>query len=123
MNWRFLKQIVELVPGERAAAMAVTDFPEELLADHFPSIPVTPGVLLIEMCAQLGGKLVEITASERRGVLILPFLTMVIEAKLRRLLARARSCGSRRCSRRCAKSPPSARGPFVTEARGLRPCP
>jgi len=86
MNWRFLQQIVELVPGERAAATAVTNFPEDLLADHFPGIPVTPGVLLIEMCAQLGGKLVEISASERRGVLILPFLTMVNQAKLRRFV-------------------------------------
>ena len=44
MNWRFLKQIVELVPGERAAAMAVTDFPKSfwrIISQASPSLPAS----------------------------------------------------------------------------------
>jgi 3-hydroxyacyl-[acyl-carrier-protein] dehydratase len=86
MRWTLLKEISELSPGRRAVATATTDFPEELFADHFPGIPVTPGVLLIEMCAQLAGRLVGITASQQASMLRLPFLTMVMEAKLRRFV-------------------------------------
>lgn len=86
MHWRLLEEVLELVPGKSALATARTDFPEGIFADHFPGIPVTPGVLLIEMCAQLAGKLVAITASQRAQKLRLPFLTMVIEAKLRRFV-------------------------------------
>ena len=73
--------------GTRAAGTASTNFPAELLADHFPGFPVVPGVLLIEMCAQLAGRLVEVSASHERQCLILPFLTVVNEAKLRRFVA------------------------------------
>jgi len=86
MHWRLLEEILALTPGKSALATARTDFPEEIFADHFPGIPVTPGVLLIEMCAQLAGRLVGITASQRAQQLRLPFLTMVIEAKLRRFV-------------------------------------
>jgi 3-hydroxyacyl-[acyl-carrier-protein] dehydratase len=82
MRWRFLKKITEL-SDRRAVAAASTDFPDEIFSDHFPSFPVTPGVLLIEMCAQLAGRLVEIRCSQRAGVLILPVLTIVRDAKFR----------------------------------------
>ena len=86
MHWRLLDQIVSMTPGKSAAAIARTRFPEQLFADHFPGTPVTPGVLLIEMCAQLAGRLVGITSSQRAQRLRLPFLAMVMEAKLRRFV-------------------------------------
>ncbi len=82
MRWRFLEKITEL-SGRRATAVACTDFPDELFSDHFPSFPVTPGVLLIEMCAQLAGRLVEIRCSQAAGFLVLPVLTIVRDAKFR----------------------------------------
>lgn len=86
MRWLLLKQVLELNPGSNAVALASTDFPDTLFADHFPGIPVTPGVLFIEMAAQLAGRLVGITASQRANALRLPFLSMVLEAKLRRFV-------------------------------------
>jgi 3-hydroxyacyl-[acyl-carrier-protein] dehydratase len=86
MHWRLLDEILAFDSGKSALATARTDFPEGIFADHFPGIPVTPGVLLIEMCAQLAGRLVGVTASQRAQKLRLPFLTMVIEAKLRRFV-------------------------------------
>jgi 3-hydroxyacyl-[acyl-carrier-protein] dehydratase len=87
MRWRFLERIRELVPGRSASADAATDFPEELFADHFPSFPITPGVLLTEMGAQLCGLLVQATVVTDRNLWIFPFLGQIDSAKFRALVA------------------------------------
>lgn len=83
MRWRLLERVRELVPGETARAEASTDFPEELFADHFPSFPVTPGVLLTEMGAQLSGLLVQATFLAQRGRWMFPVLGAIEGAKFR----------------------------------------
>ena len=83
MRWLLVRSIDEVLPGERIAGTAVTDLPDELFADHFPGFPVTPGVFLVEMCAQLCGKLIEATVWEQRRVWVFPILSIVQEAKFR----------------------------------------
>jgi 3-hydroxyacyl-[acyl-carrier-protein] dehydratase len=83
MHWRLLDRITELTPGKYAGAEASTSFPEELFADHFPSYPITPGVLLIEMGAQLSGLLLQATVLDAQNRWIFPFLGMVQDAKFR----------------------------------------
>lgn len=80
VHWRLLERITGL-SDKSIEAIARTDFPATLFADHFPGFPTTPGVLLLEMCAQLAGRLVEIRCSQSAGRLLLPVLTIVRDAK------------------------------------------
>jgi 3-hydroxyacyl-[acyl-carrier-protein] dehydratase len=89
MRWRLLERVTQLT-ANRAEAVARTDFPDSVFADHFPGFPTTPGVLLVEMCAQLGGRLVEIRCSQEAGFLVLPVLTIVKEARFHGFVARDR---------------------------------
>jgi 3-hydroxyacyl-[acyl-carrier-protein] dehydratase len=83
LRWQLLRSIDEVVPGERIAGRASTDFPDELFGDHFPSCPVTPGVLLVELGAQLSGFLVQATVHEQSRLWVFPVLSIIREAKFR----------------------------------------
>jgi 3-hydroxyacyl-[acyl-carrier-protein] dehydratase len=81
MRWRLLEEITQLMPGRCATAFASTRFPDELFRDHFPSYPITPGVLLLEMGTQLSGLLTQATVMESDRKWIFPMLGSVQSAK------------------------------------------
>ncbi len=83
MNWKLIDRIDEVVPFERAVGFKRLSPDLPLFADHFPSFPVIPGVLLVEMSAQLAGKLLEVSVFLERGIWIFPILSIVREAKFR----------------------------------------
>lgn len=87
MRWRLLERVRELVPGETASAEASTNFSDQLFADHFPSFPITPGVLLTEMGAQLSALLVQATMVTDRNLWVFPFLGQIEGAKFRAFVA------------------------------------
>jgi 3-hydroxyacyl-[acyl-carrier-protein] dehydratase len=60
----------------RATARAHVPADLPFLADHFPGIPVLPGSLQIELCAQIAGPLAERAAGEERWA----FLGMIRNA-------------------------------------------
>jgi len=48
MKFTLVDQVLELVPHERIVAVKSVSRAEEYLADHFPTFPVLPGVLMLE---------------------------------------------------------------------------
>jgi 3-hydroxyacyl-[acyl-carrier-protein] dehydratase len=48
MKFELVDRIVELQPGERIIATKSVSLAEEYLADHFPSFPILPGVLMLQ---------------------------------------------------------------------------
>ena len=58
-EFRFIDELIALVPGESASAVWTLKGDEEFLRGHFPGRPLLPGVIMIEALAQLGGILVQ----------------------------------------------------------------
>lgn len=56
MRFILIDRILELKPGSSIVAEKWVDPSEDYFRDHFPGFPVVPGVLLVEMMAQAGGK-------------------------------------------------------------------
>jgi 3-hydroxyacyl-[acyl-carrier-protein] dehydratase len=56
MRWLLIDKILECEPG--VSAVGVKTFPrsDEIFMDHFPGFPIVPGVLQIEMIAQMIGR-------------------------------------------------------------------
>jgi 3-hydroxyacyl-[acyl-carrier-protein] dehydratase len=55
MKFLLVDRIEELVPGRRIVAHKALSLAEEYLADHFPTFPVLPGVLMVEAMVQSAG--------------------------------------------------------------------
>lgn len=63
-EFRFIDELVELIPGSSATAVWKLKGDEEFLRGHFPGSPLMPGVLMIEALAQLGGILIQTRPGE-----------------------------------------------------------
>lgn len=66
-----IDRILTLVPGESIVALKNVTVNEPFFQGHFPSLPVMPGVLIVEALAQAGGVLAsEIRGPEKQGEII-----------------------------------------------------
>ncbi len=76
MRWLLIDKILECEPG--VSAVGIKTFPRSdlIFMDHFPGFPIVPGVLQVEMIAQMIGKC---AAMAKPGVL--PVLGSVKSAK------------------------------------------
>jgi 3-hydroxyacyl-[acyl-carrier-protein] dehydratase len=58
MRWILVDKIIEMDPGKSAVGVRNFTRSESFFMDHFPGLAVVPGVLHVEMIAQVGGKCV-----------------------------------------------------------------
>lgn len=71
MKFVLIDRITELVPGERISAVKALTLAEEYLADHFPTFPVMPGVLILHTLVEASAWLVRETEGYAHSMLLL----------------------------------------------------
>ncbi len=95
MRFTLLDQITSLTPGKSITAVKALALAEEYLADHFPSFPVMPGVLMLEAMTQAGAWLIRagedfahsiVVLAEARNVkysnFVAPGQTLIVTAEI-----------------------------------------
>lgn len=98
MRWLLIDKILECEPGESAMGTKCFSRSETFFMDHFPGMPIVPGVLQIEMMAQMAGKCIGLKVPEKLPVLgsvknarfyrsIEPGDVCVIKAKIQKIAA------------------------------------
>src|SRR5947199_589727 len=71
MRFNRMDRIVEVQPGRSVEAVKNLTLGEEYLADHFPTFPVMPGVLMLESLVEAGAWLLRLTDDFRHSVIVL----------------------------------------------------
>lgn len=71
MRFNLVDRILEVEPGKTLKAVKNLTLGEEYLADHFPSFPVMPGVLMLQALVEAGAWLLRITEDFRHSVILL----------------------------------------------------
>ncbi len=98
MRFNLVDRIVEVQPGRRIGMVKNLTLAEEYLAEHFPTFPVMPGVLMLQALVEAGSWLLRITEDFRFSVIVLreaknvkygnfmePGRTLVLSAELAEL--------------------------------------
>lgn len=71
MKFHLVDQIEVIEPPERIVAVKCLTAAEEYLADHFPTFPVMPGVLMLEACVQTAAWLVRLSTDWSVSMVVL----------------------------------------------------
>jgi 3-hydroxyacyl-[acyl-carrier-protein] dehydratase len=71
MKFILIDRITALEPGKRITATKSLTLAEEYLADHFPTFPVMPGVLMLEAMVQASAWLVRATQDFTTSMIVL----------------------------------------------------
>jgi 3-hydroxyacyl-[acyl-carrier-protein] dehydratase len=71
MRFNLVDRILEVEPGRRIRAVKNLTLGEEYLADHFPTFPVMPGVLMLQTLVEAGAWLLRIGEDFRHSVITL----------------------------------------------------
>ena len=72
MRFQLVDRILDFEPGKRIRLVKNLTLAEEYLADHFPSFPVMPGVLMLETLVEAGAWLLRLTGNYQHSVIVLP---------------------------------------------------
>ena len=71
MRFQLVDRIVEIDPGRRIRMVKNLTLAEEYLADHFPTFPVMPGVLMLQTLVEAGAWLLRLSSDFRHSVIVL----------------------------------------------------
>jgi 3-hydroxyacyl-[acyl-carrier-protein] dehydratase len=71
MRFNLLDQIVEVKAGQSLRAVKNLTLGEEYLADHFPTFPIMPGVMMLQTLVEAGSWLVRVTEEFQHSVVVL----------------------------------------------------
>src|SRR5262245_54100809 len=71
MRFHLLDRIVEVNKGMNLRAVNNLTLGEEYLADHFPTFPVMPGVLMLHALVEAGAWLLRLSEDYRHSVVVL----------------------------------------------------
>ncbi len=71
MRFNLVDRILEVEAGRRICTLKHLTLGEEYLADHFPTFPVMPGVLMLQTLVEAGAWLMRITEDFRYSVIVL----------------------------------------------------
>src|SRR5262249_21642583 len=71
MRFNLVDRIEEVEPGRMVRASKNLTLGEEYLADHFPTFPVMPGVLMLQTLVEAGAWLLRATDEFRYSVIVL----------------------------------------------------
>jgi len=71
MRFNLVDRIVTVKPGKAIEALKNLTLGEEYLADHFPTFPVMPGVLMLESLVEAGAWLLRVTHDFERSLIVL----------------------------------------------------
>lgn len=87
MRWVWVDRLLECVPGKSAVGVKCFSLSDVMFQDHFPGFPIVPGVIQIEMIAQVGGKALRAELTDS-----LPVLAQVKTAKFIRSIEPGDRC-------------------------------
>jgi 3-hydroxyacyl-[acyl-carrier-protein] dehydratase len=71
MRFHLVDRILDIQPGKGLQAVKNLTLGEEYLADHFPSFPVMPGVLMLQALVEAGSWLLRATDDFSHSVIVL----------------------------------------------------
>src|SRR5262245_50766057 len=71
MRFNLVDRILDVVPGRSIRMVKNLTLGEEYLADHFPSFPVMPGVLMLQTLVEAGAWLLRISDDFHHSVIVL----------------------------------------------------
>jgi 3-hydroxyacyl-[acyl-carrier-protein] dehydratase len=71
MRFHLVDRLLDFEPGKQIRMVKNLTLAEEYLADHFPTFPVMPGVLMLETLVEAGAWLLRLSEDYRHSVIVL----------------------------------------------------
>src|SRR3954463_11592627 len=71
MRYQLVDRLIDVDPGRQIRMVKALTLGEEYLADHFPTFPVMPGVLMLQTLVEAGAWLLRLSTDFRHSVIVL----------------------------------------------------